>query len=229
MKKFLLCSFLLCLLNSCSTDSDFSSSEPKENIIKSNGNLSLPENESNPFDYKGKQYFDALTVYDKQNQFPNSIQELTKQIRFINSNFSKGQFTNKNLILFNDQIVESIMNDPDNNMIAIIENSTLGSEAKTSLINFLQNLMIKRELEFSVIYAYIVAYENSIVNSSTWSVDERDTILTVTSISRYSLYSESERKDRDWESSAGNKQTKPFFSHNETTIISIIALLETIL
>lgn len=216
-------------MSSCSTDSDFNSSELKGTVIKSYGNLSLAENKSNPFDYKGKQYFDALALYQEENHLPHSISEISNQIRFIASQIGKRPITGKNSIIFNDEIVQAIMADPDNSMIIIVQNSTLSSVAKTSLMNFLQGLITQRLLEFSITYNYIVDYEDTILACSTWTQDDRDTILTVASISRYSLYSESERKDRDWESSAGNKPGKAFFSTNEASIISIIALLDKII
>lgn len=224
MKTLLTCSILLVFLISCSTDSDLQLPQYNNKEALSRDIL-LPENTANPMDYKGKLYYDALSLYYKQNEFPNSIEELNKQISFIGLRFEKNDKTSKGVIPFTDDIVESIMADPDQSLIAIIETSTLSAGAKSSLISFLQGLISQRQLEFSVSYDYIVAYENTIIQDSTWSQDDRDTMLTVTSISRYSLYSELERKDRDWESSAGNKFAKPFFASNEVAVISIIALL----
>jgi len=235
MKNLLLCCILVLQLTSCSSDSDFNSIELKENVLKTNGNLSLPQNNANPFDYKGKEYFNALTLYQKENQYPNSVAEISNQLRFIASKIGKSPTTGKlalsgkNIISFNDEIVQSIMADPDNNMISIVDDSSLSSSAKASLISFLQGLISRRQLEFSIIYSYIVDYEDTILDGNTWNQDDRDTILTVASISRYSLYSESERKDRDWESSAGNKPAKTFFSNNEASVISIIAVLDKII
>jgi hypothetical protein len=230
MKNYLLCSVLLCLLFSCSTDSDLNVSDIENAAAaKSVEALVLPENKSNPFDYRGKQYHEILTNYWKQNHFPNSIKDATEQIRFILSQFENDHFTNKSVIVFNDSIVESIMSDPDNNMIQIVQSSDLDSAAQTSIINFLQDLIYQRDQTFTVAYDYIISYEDTIIASNTLDDDEKETMLTMTSISRYSLYSEAERKDRDWDTSAGNKMVKPFFSGNETSIISIIAVLDKII
>lgn len=227
MKNLLICSILLCFLISCSADSDLKKSEINNSTsVKSKTSLLSPENKANLFDSKGKEYYDALTFYQEQNQFPNSITEITDQIRFVSSQFGKGGVTSKSVISFNDTIVESIMSDPDNSMIQIVQGSLLGLAAKASLINFLQGLIAQRQLEFGITCNYIVAYEDTILESNSMIEDDKETILTITSISRYSLYSESERKDRDWEKSAGNKMIQPFFSNNETSIISVIALLD---
>lgn len=229
MKNLLLCSVVFFLLISCSTDSDPISPELNSNNSLKPIDTLGPENKSNPFDYHGKQYYDAITSYEKEHQYPSSIREIADQIRFVSTKFGKGNHTGKNIIPFTDEIVESIMADPDNSMILIVQNSLLSASAKSSLINFLQGLIVQRNLEFSVTYDYIISYEDTIIDNGTFNDDDLDTILTVTSISRYSLYSESQRKDRDWEKTAGNKFAKSMFSENEASIISIISLLERIL
>ncbi|KQW99464.1 hypothetical protein [Flavobacterium sp. Root420] len=229
MKNILLCSILLCLLISCSTESDFNASKGNPDTLnKSTGVLPDPANKANPFDFKGKLYYDTLREYQGENQFPNSIDELNKQIRFIGSPFEKKSKTGKSILFFTDEIVHSIMDDPDNKMISIVENSELSDSAKISLIDFLQGLIIQRELDFSISYNYIVEYESTVIGNGSWQEEESETILTVASISRYSLYSEAEQKDRDWDKSSSNKPADLFFSTNEVSIISIIALLETI-
>ncbi|HEU4791360.1 MAG TPA: hypothetical protein VFS71_16855, partial [Flavobacterium sp.] len=184
-----------------------------------------PENMANPLDLKGKTFYEALELYHLKNRFPNSIDEITSQIKFVSAKMGSKTITSKSIIVFNDDIVQSIMSDPDNMMVSIVQSSSLGSAAKTDLIVFLQNLISRRQLEFDVNYNFIVSYENTVILNQTFSADDKDTILTVTSISRYSLYSESERKDRDWETSVGSKMAKPFFKSNQVSIISIIALL----
>lgn len=227
MKNLLLCTSILFLLFSCTSDSDFNLFEDNQSVINtSTENLISPENTSNPFDYIGKKYYDALLKYQQQNHYPNSIAEMTKQMVAMRAQFKKAPNTYKNVIPFTDEIVESIMADPDNRMISIVQNSELSTSAKTSLVNFLQGLIIKRPLAFSISYDYIVDYEDTVLANSLMSEEDNETILTVTSISRYSLYSEVERKDHDWDKSSGNKMVKPFFETNEVAVISILVLLD---
>lgn len=230
MKNLLLCSFLVCFFCSCSTDSEFNQSAPLSNTgPRSYSGLVFPSNISNPVDYKGTRYYDLLASYNKVNQIPNSSIELSAQIKFISNKMGYGRNFYKNIIPFNNAIVDSIMADPDNMLIVIVDNSLMGSTAKSSLISFLQGLLSKRDLEFAITHDYVISYEDDIIDNSNLSEDDRDTILTVTSISRYSLYSAAERKDRDWESSAGNRGAKRVLSNNDIALISIIALLKDIL
>lgn len=126
-------------------------------------------------------------------------------------------------------MVDSIMADPDNSMIQIVQNSTLQLYAKNNLITFLQNLIIKRQQEFSITNNYITGYESGVLTDSVFTSQEVETILTVASISRYSLYSEVERKDKDWDILVGSKPAKSLFKNNERSIVIIIALLDKIL
>lgn len=229
MKNLLTTYFLLCFLTSCSDDSD--PNQTKLNGVspeKLTSSTITPENKLNPFDKKGLLFYNALQDYQAVNSFPNSIGEITNQVKFLSRQIAKRSNTQKGVITFNDSIVEAIMSDPDSNMIQIVQNSALSTNAKSTLISFLQGLINHRQVDFAVSYAYIVDYEETVIDDDPFDDDETETILTVTSISRYSLYSESERKDKDWDLSAGNKPAKKFFSTNETSIISIIALLRNI-
>jgi len=229
MKNLLFLSVILCLLISCSNDSDLNP------ILVGNINETAaipemnPENQRNSFDFKGRAYYDALLDYQSKNQFPNSIDQMSLQIGYLQSHIDKKKITQKSKIIFNDSIVESIMSDPDNCMINIVENSQLTNNAKSTLINFLQGLINHRQLDFTTSYNYIIGYEDTIIDNNSFDEDESETILTITSISRYSLYSEAERKDKDWDLSAGNKPARKFFSTNDTSIISIIALLQNLI
>lgn len=222
MKTILLCITIPLFFISCSSDSNFTESE---NEALSEKMYQLPANNDNPYDKKGKEIYEKLNTFYGKNKIPNSYSELADQINFISGRPLTKSFKNSRLIEFTDEIVESIMEDPDNNMIYIIQGSTLGAYAKASLINFLQNLIIQRHEEFNITYNYITDYESAILTDSILDVDETETILTVASISRYSLYSAEERKDRDWETSVGSRPAKILFTVKESALTSIIALL----
>lgn len=229
MKKNILCIVFTILMISCSTDSESNPSEYIDTLKEANTISVVPENKANPFDFKGSLYYNALILYRENKRAPNSITTITEQIQFISGKFNSASKTSKNLLVFDDQIVQSIMHDPDNIMINIVQGSSLATSVKSNLTSFLQNLILHRHDEFDVICSYIISYENVVLENGVLTEDEKDTILTITSISRYSLYSETQRKDRDWETSVGSKISRPFFLCNEVSIISIIALLKVLI
>lgn len=230
MKTILLCIATSLFFIACSDDADLKNTLTPPILTDGAAiNKDYPANLANPFDSNGKNIYDALQAYFEANRTVNSLEELTDQISFISERLNVKSSLTGRLIPFTNAMVDSIMVDPDNNMIAIVHNSSLQSYAKNNLIAFLQELIIKRQQEFSVIYSYITAYESDVLADEAFTPEETETILTVSSISRYSLYSAEERKDRDWEILVGGKQARPFFESKEASIICIIALLEKLL
>lgn len=224
MKNFIVCSLLCFMTLSCADDSIVEAYNNKSHHLKS-AQVIAPENSSNQWDYIGKKYYEALKVYTNTNGFSNSSSEMSEKLIFLRQYVKKENNTGKGLIPFTDEMVNAIMDDPENSLIAIISDSGLGSDAKSSLISFLQSLLSQRHESFNFLYAFIVSYEEIILDNTTLINDEKDTILIVASISRYSLYSEAERKDRDWETSVGSKPSSLFFKANEAAMICIIAVL----
>ncbi|RXM48056.1 hypothetical protein [Flavobacterium sp. YO12] len=226
MKSILLCTIAVTFFISCSADSDFEAQEKQFSAVgKGVAKVQYPANPKNPFDLQGSKIYHLLDLYDQKNKSPNSVSELAGQIRFLLQELESSPIRTGRLIPFTDELVESIMEDPDNSMISMVQSSTLQSYAKTSLVIFLQELIIKRQEAFSVTYSYITAYEAEVLNDAAFTSDEVETILTIASISRYSLYSEEERKDKDWDILIGNKSARPFFEINEVPLIRIISLL----
>lgn len=228
MKTILLCIITSVFFVSCTAEDDISTvanlSAPRDILPEQ-----YPGNISNPFDARGKAMYNALQFYYEDHQTPNSVSALSSQIRHVSAKVLRNGNQTGRLIPFTDEMVEAIMEDPDGSMLLIVQNSVLQVYAKNNLITFLQHLIVKRQEEFSITYNYITDYEDEVLNDTVFSAEEIETILTVASISRYSLYSAEERKDRDWETNVGGKLVRPFFETNEMPIISIIALLSEVI
>ncbi|MFD2943298.1 hypothetical protein [Flavobacterium notoginsengisoli] len=227
MKTILLCIIIPVFFISCSAEPDAQTSVNLPNAdAGAAAQTGGPANPANPYDKNGAKVYSVLNEYYKNSLAPNSVSELAGQIRFVAENFYNNRNTTGRLIPLSDEMVQSIMEDPDNSMISIVQNSVLQSQVKTGLIAFLQGLILKRQQEFDITYSYIVQYESDVLADVVFSNEEKETILTICSISRYSLYSEEERKDKDWDILIGNKRAKRFFSAGEAPLISVIALLE---
>ncbi|HEU4788440.1 MAG TPA: hypothetical protein VFS71_02050, partial [Flavobacterium sp.] len=134
MKNLLVCIVTSLFFISCSTDSDLDNSENRADLSLVSNISKAPENMANSLDLKGKTFYEALALYRLRNRFPNSIDEITSQIKFVSAKIGSKSITSKSVIVFNDDIVQSIMADPDNMMISIVQSSSLGSAAKTDLI-----------------------------------------------------------------------------------------------
>ncbi|GAA6766503.1 hypothetical protein AAFH68_24450 [Flavobacterium sp. CGRL1] len=230
MKTSFICIMLSVFLFSCSAEADveiavYQSGAAESDIVQ----ICQSTNPLNPFDHEGEIILEALHLYYQKHGFPNSVPELCEQIRQIAAKSHRTASVTQRLIPFTDEMVQAILEDPDSSMILTVQNSVLQQYAKDNLISFLQNLMNKRQQEFSMICAYILEYENQVLADTAFTAQETETILTVASISRYSLYSEEERKDKDWDILHGNKAAKPFFGRNEVPIVFITAFLDKVL
>ncbi|SHH92993.1 hypothetical protein SAMN05444671_4340 [Flavobacterium sp. CF108] len=226
MKKLSLCNVFFCMLVSCSTESDIELSDnPSNNTSTSKKSSILSGNQSNPFDGDGKKYDDALLSYLQNNEAPDTIEELTAQIQFISEEYT----TSNNNLTITPEHVSLIMNDPINKLLGTIENSSLGMQAKAEVVGFIENLIDLQEEEYEQIYNYIISYETQVIANTELSTEEKQSILIISSISTYALEGESKRKDKDWETSVGNREPKPFFDYNQTPLISLIALLDAII
>ncbi|KAF2342896.1 hypothetical protein [Flavobacterium tistrianum] len=226
MKTILLCIITSFFFISCSADSDFQAQEKQSGAAgKQDTQVQYPDNLENPFDQQGREIYHLLDLYHQKNKSPNSVSELAGQIRFLFQELDGRSGNTARLIPFTDESVQSIMDDPDSSMILIVQGSVLQTYAKTNLIVFLQELIVKRQEAFSVTYSYIAGYEAQVLADGALTSDETETILTIASIARYSLYSEEERKDKDWDILVGNKSARPFFGANEAPLIRIISLL----
>jgi hypothetical protein len=226
MKNFLLCFGLSFLVFSCSTESDFNPSESNNsNGAALSSSSKIPENKANPFDIKGKEYYDLLTIYLQNNPSPKSIKETADQIQFLSKNYTSFSYSSRRVVTITLEQVSVIMEDPEKQLMAIIDSCSLSAEAKTNLISFIQTLLEHQDQDFTMVYDAIVSYEASIIESTTLEENEKETILTVSSVSRYALYADSVRRDRDWEISVANKKSQKVFNSYKASIASVIAIL----
>lgn len=204
---------LTLLIVSCTNDSiDYTeriesklSNEKSGKLTRTMQNLS-PENSENAYDFAGKLHNDILEIYLPGNYQYTTIAEVNQQIESIVA-------TNTNLLALNldgnstvnlEEIYEIITN-PQSKLEGAIANSSLTSIAKLSLSNFMNTITTLENEEYESLYQTIVSYESSVMTDSQFTNEDKRIILTTSSVVRYSLYFAKERKDKDWDSSVGNR------------------------
>ncbi|WP_426092868.1 hypothetical protein [Flavobacterium sp. DSR3-2] len=230
MKNYLLCAILSFATISCSTESDVDPSLTSDsNLSKLYIKSQVPHNNANPFEGRGKEYFDLLTIYLDNNKVPNSATEMTEQIQFMFQNYKTKQYASRSTASLTSKQVAMVLSAPEKQLIAILESCSLRLEVRKELIHFVQALLAQQDSEYLEQYNYIVSYETKILENTTMSEDEKETILSVASVSRYALYADSKHRDRDWEISIGNRKAQPTFLSYQATIISVILLSKKLL
>ena len=230
MKNYLLCAILSFATISCSTESDVDpslTSDSNRSILHSKSQV--PHNNANPFEGRGQEYFDLLTIYLDNNKVPNSATEMTEQIQFMFQNYDTKRYASRSTASLTSKQVAMVLSEPEKQLIAILESCSLRLEVKEELIHFVQALLTQQDSEYLEQYNYIVSYETKILENTTLSAVEKETILSVASVSRYALYANSKHRDRDWEISVANRKAQPAFNSYQATIISVILLAKELL
>jgi hypothetical protein len=165
-----------------------------------------PENPANVYDFAGKLHNDILDIYLTGNYQYNTIAEIAQQIEAITMVNSDSVFAGlKTNQPVNIEEIQEIVNNPQSELNESIANSSMTNGAKDSLSSFMNTLLLWENDEYETIYQSIISYESSVIANTQFTSEDKRIILTTSSIARYSLYYAKERKDKDWDSSVGNR------------------------
>jgi len=187
------------LFCACATDTEETvSATGYASYYKSSG--SDIGNMANPYDNIGLQYRNFLTAYKSGNFNADSfaaiqaiVQGLTNGTQLLGA--GGGTAT--------QELLSRCMNSPETALSLILEQSNLSQGGKDALSGFINNYENLSQEPFSLAYSEIVAMENAVSSSTTLPDYDQRVILTVASITRYSLY-HSCCEDTDWKKSVGN-------------------------
>ncbi len=218
------------LFSSCSTDSEVAIdknliSNPESHESKA----TFPLSSKNPYDSQGLEYYKTLQKFLKENSYPNSAAEISKQISFLSVSGKENRTGKAFNLGYSEQEILEILDSPETKLIEIVENSSISSSSKMMVNMFVQSLIVQKNSEYASIRNYIIDFDADIISNEDLNSEEKETILTVSTISSYALFAEAERKDRDWEKSVGTKPARPLFKANEVSITTVIALLKKLL
>lgn len=166
-------------------------------------NLS-PENSANAYDIAGKIHNDILDVYFSGNYTCNTIAQISQKVDSISAlnNDLLNMGTN---LTSNFQEIQEIVDDPQIKLEQAIANSSMTDNAKICLSNFMASILLWETNEYAIIHQSIISFEASVISNTQFSSEDKRIILTTSSITRYSSYYAIERKDKDWETSVGNR------------------------
>ncbi|WP_428229142.1 hypothetical protein [Flavobacterium sp.] len=206
MKNFLI-SMLAVLALSCTNDYDredsISNFKTRDDLSKKNAGLN-PENAANAYDITGKIHNDLLDAYLSGNFSDNTISAVSSKIdsiSFLNSDL-------QNLPSHypaNFQEIQEMVDSPEVQLEQIIANSSMSTASKNCLSDFMSSAALWQNSDYEAIHPSIISFEAAVTNNPQFTAEEKRIILTSSAITRYSLYYASERKDKDWETSVGNR------------------------
>lgn len=90
-----------------------------------------------------------------------------------------------------------------------VENSSMTLAAKASLSNFIENIMQFNDDDYESILQWVALYESAVSVDDSYTTEDKNIILTITSIADSSLFYEKTRKDKDWDTAVGNRDFIP--------------------
>ncbi len=215
MKKLQLWSIILIvsLVSSCTHDnSEIGVQHAIDASAKysNKGSNYVPENSANEFDIAGVLYCEVTQAFIELDTLPGDVSGTIPDVE---------QLAQKNLKFFAilpldycspfEHQISFAVGNQQNTMVDIIEKINISRKAKTSLQDFIETVMLFREdeVEYEVMYDYIIDFETDVVQDLDYSFVDRKVILTTTSIARHGLHFRKKKKkprDRDWEISWGS-------------------------
>ena len=196
--------YLLLVLVCISCDTPVKENNNALSVAKiSEKSYNSPINPSNPFDDAGKIHNEILTSYYAHSPLPtetDSIVALLHSKATLHPYFST---LTGSLIL--PQEFEKLLSQPDIALQDFLQSSDLSEKAKISLSHYIEELLFYTHSsdDYAVIYDYITGYEHTIAGETLYSSNEKAIILSITSITRHSVYLKKKRPkkntDLDWD------------------------------
>lgn len=104
---------------------------------------------------------------------------------------------------FTDTIV--METNPVAALYVIVEESSLTLMLQQNVKSYILNLSNLQGQTDAVVDDFIIEYEITKRSDLLLAIDEKETILTISSLSEATLYTKKKRKDRDWETSTASK------------------------
>lgn len=163
-----------------------------------------PENGNNPYDMAGKLHYDILELYiplEKDFATVQSIISVTDSIAGTDGRFSTLATGTYSVPI--PTTINAILFDPESVYTSLA--ATISPLAITAVKNFCTDVvaLYTTNANYDDAYIYITSYEDAIILSG-FTSQEKEIMLTTSSIARYSLYLSSRRKkrkprDRDWD------------------------------
>jgi hypothetical protein len=201
MKKILLCGVLvsfITLLSSC--DSEELTSNHQQQLKKTSPSV----RSDNPFDTIGILYNVLFDAYAASNNRDDTIEGIAVKINELITGHSNLEPTTIAINAGFTDRVEQILNYPEYSLDIIVSEVGLSVRVKTKLNDLIELVSGVTTNDYPEIGVDVISYEEDIITDESLTPEEKEVLLTVSSIVKYSLYDNGDRKDKDWDLSVGN-------------------------
>ncbi|MDI1256959.1 MAG: hypothetical protein PSV16_12755 [Flavobacterium sp.] len=215
MKKIYLCLMASAMLLSCSNDSEKTNApqtyEKINNSMLERKTGNFPENQANDYDLAGQLYYDISEAYLPYENPAFSTAAIIGKVKTL-ANANPEFLAIKTAAYKSPSAtqIDDFRNNPVAAMATVIATSSLGTQAKASVADFIITLMWfkDQQKDYNTVYNYTIAYEAAVIGNSGLNTRESEILLTTASVARYAFYfADTHRRkprDRDWDISIGH-------------------------
>lgn len=201
MKNFKIVLVMLPFLGlSCSEETAYQMEGTHAGNYGARGAVSEAANPANPYDRAGRihdEIVEALENYDFKGHSVAGIAHIVDSTVGMHQEIGPAP----SLLSVSERVNEiSALADGCTSLGDVVEASTLRAEAKVSILELANSLQLMADDSYENIRQAIMFYEAGVLASSAFDIREKKTILTATSVVRYSVRRK-KRKDKDWETS----------------------------
>lgn len=202
MKKILLMGALLFLI------SFHSSCDNEELTIISNSHSKKTRtiliDSENPFDELGEIHNVLFDLYSPPPNFQKDIEVIANEVNYLLSNYTNLQPSTITIDSLFVEWFEEIIYYPEQSLDTITSQSELSTLAETKLLNLIEITSGTTTTDINEALLEIISFEENIIMDIILSTKEKEIILMVSAIAKYSIYDNGDRKDKDWDLSVGN-------------------------
>lgn len=192
----------------------FISCDSSESEVKTtNGNYlsretisNYPFNKSNSYDLAGEVHNELLHAYHIDSFLPYTLDSICNRVDLKAKNhLFFDNLTIQEFAIVPTSRIEEIVLNGRNAFPSIISQLALSNQVKTEFEMFITMILnnIDANTSYSDIYNTIVNYESSLQDNPLYTIEEKEYILTVTSIIRHSVHVKEKRPkkntDPDWD------------------------------
>jgi hypothetical protein len=201
MKKIQLLAMVIPLFFACAPDSPVTT-VPVPSYLKTS--LQESSNPVNPYDYAGA--LRNRILGRALSELPKGLSESELLIAVKEIAETDSEFQSLKTSSFTPLSLDGLQGflQSTSSISQSVNTLPLSQKAKEDYTAFSGGLLSLKDGDFESIHNYIIGFESGIINSTSYSQQDKRILLTATAIERYSNHYRKKPKDKDWDLLIGN-------------------------
>lgn len=211
MKTFYSCLLILTFFTSCTNDSSIVQEADTSTIAYRAINEVEPLRTENPYDFAGMLHDELFETYYASGNLPRDFTGIINRVELIAStNTVFNEMTGLNYKPVTPARIQYILEQKNTIVSEIIASSSMTLDAKSSLTDFINALVLLFPTEFNAdtLSDFVIKYETTVLANPSFTVNDKRIILITTSIARHSTCmarrKPKKNTDPDWIVFVGN-------------------------